>query len=147
MHSINVYLRFNIVSLKLFILTAMLLPLPSFQIHDHELMMRQEKVIKEVRISTETANPIHMNEHYISQRITDERNFKRNKKFPKFSKIYLNGYMKNKTSVKVHSNNQRYEQENTDIFIAVRTTEKFHHSRLEIILKTWYNLAPEKVNI
>jgi len=32
-----------------------------------------------------------------------------------------------------------------DIFISVKTSKKFHSSRLKIILETWFNLAPHKV--
>jgi len=32
-----------------------------------------------------------------------------------------------------------------DVFISVKTTGKFHSSRLEIILKTWFSLAPTSI--
>ena len=32
-----------------------------------------------------------------------------------------------------------------DIFISVKTTKKFHSTRLDIILKTWFNLAKDQV--
>ena len=35
----------------------------------------------------------------------------------------------------------------SDIFISVKTTKKFHSTRLDIILKTWFNLAKEQVFI
>lgn len=34
-----------------------------------------------------------------------------------------------------------------DIFISVKTTEKFHESRLKIVLDTWFQYAKEQVNI
>ena len=33
-----------------------------------------------------------------------------------------------------------------DVFISVKTTEGFHRSRLDLILKTWYLLAREQVS-
>ena len=50
----------------------------------------------------------------------------------------------NKLSISREIGNQTI---NDDIFIAVRTTEKFHQNRLQVILNTWYNLAPEKVRL
>ena len=32
-----------------------------------------------------------------------------------------------------------------DVFISVKTSKKFHSTRLKIILDTWFNLAPNKV--
>lgn len=32
-----------------------------------------------------------------------------------------------------------------DIFISVKTSEKFHETRLKVILDTWFQLAPNKV--
>jgi fringe protein len=32
-----------------------------------------------------------------------------------------------------------------DIFISVKTTSKFHGTRLPVILDTWYNLAPQQI--
>jgi len=32
-----------------------------------------------------------------------------------------------------------------DVFISVKTSKKFHSSRLKVILDTWFNLAPQKV--
>ncbi len=32
-----------------------------------------------------------------------------------------------------------------DIFISVKTSKKFHESRLKVILDTWFHLAPNKV--
>ena len=32
------------------------------------------------------------------------------------------------------------------VFLSVKTTQRFHSSRLEPILKTWFNLAKEQVN-
>ena len=34
----------------------------------------------------------------------------------------------------------------SDTFIAVKTTGRFHRSRLGVVLKTWFNLAKEQVN-
>ena len=34
-----------------------------------------------------------------------------------------------------------------DIFISVKTTQKFHESRLDLILRTWYNTAKNNVSI
>lgn len=33
-----------------------------------------------------------------------------------------------------------------DIFISVKTTKKFHKERLEILLRTWFKLAPRQVS-
>ena len=33
----------------------------------------------------------------------------------------------------------------SDLFISVKTTKKFHSTRLDIILKTWFNLAEDQV--
>ena len=32
-----------------------------------------------------------------------------------------------------------------DVFISVKTSKKFHQTRLKVILDTWFNLAPNKV--
>lgn len=32
-----------------------------------------------------------------------------------------------------------------DIFISVKTTRKFHRNRLEVILNTWFRMAPNQV--
>lgn len=32
-----------------------------------------------------------------------------------------------------------------DVFISVKTSNKFHQTRLKVILDTWFNLAPNKV--
>lgn len=32
-----------------------------------------------------------------------------------------------------------------DVFITVKTTRGFHHTRLDLILKTWFNLARQQV--
>ena len=32
-----------------------------------------------------------------------------------------------------------------DVFVSVKTSEKFHSTRLKVILDTWYNLAPKQV--
>lgn len=32
-----------------------------------------------------------------------------------------------------------------DIFMAVKTTQKFHQSRVQIILETWFTLAPQQI--
>nr|XP_054763521.1 uncharacterized protein LOC129270144 [Lytechinus pictus] len=37
------------------------------------------------------------------------------------------------------------QTELSDVFIGVKTTEKYHSSRLQLILDTWYSLAPEQV--
>ena len=34
-----------------------------------------------------------------------------------------------------------------DVFISVKTSKKFHSTRLKIILETWFNLAPNKVTL
>ncbi|XP_072167693.1 beta-1,3-N-acetylglucosaminyltransferase radical fringe-like [Diadema setosum] len=47
----------------------------------------------------------------------------------------------------VQSNPQIHKQmELSDIFIGVKTTGKYHKERLQIILDTWYSLAPEQTN-
>ncbi|XP_063962068.1 fringe glycosyltransferase-like [Lytechinus pictus] len=33
----------------------------------------------------------------------------------------------------------------SDVFIGVKTTRKYHSSRLQLILDTWYSLAPEEI--
>eukprot|EP00057_Strongylocentrotus_purpuratus_P008138 XP_011662612.1 PREDICTED: beta-1,3-N-acetylglucosaminyltransferase radical fringe isoform X2 [Strongylocentrotus purpuratus] len=44
-----------------------------------------------------------------------------------------------------HSKQQAHKQtELSDVFIGVKTTEKYHSSRLQLILDTWYSLAPEQ---
>lgn len=39
----------------------------------------------------------------------------------------------------------KYKSEK-DVFISIKTSEKFHRDRLEIILKTWYKLAEKEVS-
>lgn len=34
-----------------------------------------------------------------------------------------------------------------DIFIAVKTTKRFHHSRMELLLDTWISQASEQVSV
>lgn len=33
-----------------------------------------------------------------------------------------------------------------DVFISVKTTKQFHESRLDVIIKTWFTLAPKQVS-
>jgi hypothetical protein len=32
-----------------------------------------------------------------------------------------------------------------DVFVSVKTSKKFHQTRLKVILDTWFNLAPKQV--
>ena len=32
-----------------------------------------------------------------------------------------------------------------DVFVSVKTSQKFHQKRLKVILDTWFNIAPHKV--
>jgi hypothetical protein len=33
-----------------------------------------------------------------------------------------------------------------DIFISVKTTKKYHHTRLRLIIETWFQLARDQVS-
>lgn len=45
----------------------------------------------------------------------------------------------------LHKVNSRKFAGLDDVFISVKTSKKFHSTRLKIILETWFNLAPNKV--
>jgi hypothetical protein len=51
----------------------------------------------------------------------------------------------------VHWTRPRQQQQATstldNIFISVKTSEKFHRTRLEMVLKTWFRLAEKQVGI
>lgn len=40
---------------------------------------------------------------------------------------------------------EKYNNLLDDLFVAVKTTEKFHTNRIDLILKTWYTLAPKSI--
>lgn len=40
----------------------------------------------------------------------------------------------------------RPETQLNDIFISVKTTRSFHRTRLDLLLKTWFQLAPKQVS-
>lgn len=44
------------------------------------------------------------------------------------------------------NNQRRLQTELKDIFISVKTTGKFHKTRVEVLLKTWFGLAADQVN-
>ena len=45
-----------------------------------------------------------------------------------------------------HTNNPLHDSLN-DIFISVKTTKKFHRSRLDVIARTWFVLARDQVSL
>ena len=38
-----------------------------------------------------------------------------------------------------------FKRPELDVFISVKTSEKFHEKRLDVILRTWFKLAPKEV--
>ena len=130
------------------IVLVILLPLPSFQLQEYGNIRNDEKYNKSFKfISNATTSDIR-NKSYLFQRYSYTSVWQQNNKTKTFSKQDFKAkgqYNRSNTFplFRETSNQTR----NDDIFISVRTTEKFHQSRLQVILNTWYNLAPEKVRL
>ncbi|XP_005093003.1 beta-1,3-N-acetylglucosaminyltransferase manic fringe [Aplysia californica] len=55
------------------------------------------------------------------------------------------GAVSNKSGARARLPNQLRETELSDVFVSVKTTLKYHKSRIQLILKTWYLLAREQI--
>ena len=53
----------------------------------------------------------------------------------------------NKKKKKLNKSKSKVPTRLKDIFISVKTTKSFHKTRLDLIIKTWFNLAKDQVFI
>ena len=134
------------------IVLVIFLPLSSFQSQKYGNITHDGKYNNSFKFISNAATSdtglLIQNKSHLFQRYSDTTVWELNNKPTTVSKQNFkpNGQYNRSNKLPRHREIGNHAR-NDDIFISVRTTEKFHQSRLQVILNTWYNLAPEKVRL
>ncbi|KAH9494906.1 hypothetical protein Btru_020767 [Bulinus truncatus] len=106
----------------------------------HNRFSRKQRSAKEITLSNESS--FDQPEKNTNVDFSNSNNLLLKKKSKVLQKVEKD--MINNGTEKVRDPRLR-TTELADIFISVKTTSKYHRSRLSIVLKTWYRLAKEQV--